>query len=270
MQQNGLSKELAVETAEEVLGGKLPVAQSGKTQKTGSSNAGKDTGKDTRNQTETSEAVTEEDTENETETSEAVTETEVETETTETATETEVDTGNISVPSADLAGTDLTEEQIIGAAIALAEYARETGNNDIGQLAQGLLAGLVNSEKSAVFTTRKNNGESFVPVDRLAAFTGYRYLWNNTKKTAILSKRKEYYAFRAFYSGVENGSEEKEYMNSEAEFSGVVYIPGSYVSSHFDCEVVEVSGTDYSVLANDKVREYSEEILKALSEKGGG
>lgn len=257
IQQNGLSKELAVETVEEVLGGKLPVAQSGKPQKTGSSNAGKDTGKDTQNQTETSEAVTEEDTENETET-------------TETATETEVDTGNISVPSADLAGTDLTEEQISGAAIALAEYARETGNNDIGQLAQGLLAGLVNSEKSAVFTTRKNNGESFVPVDRLAAFTGYRYLWNNTKKTAILSKRKEYYAFRAFYSGVENGSEEKEYMNSEAEFSGVVYIPGSYVSSHFDCEVVEVSGTDYSVLANDKVREYSEEILKALSEKGGG
>ena len=42
------------------------------------------------------------------------------------------------------------------------------------------------------------------------------------------------------------------------------------MSSHFDCEVVEVSGTDYSVLANDKVREYSEEILKALSEKGGG
>ena len=272
IQQNGLSKELAVETVEEVLGGKLPVAQSGKTQKTGSSNAGKDTGKDTRNETETSEAVAEEDTENETETSEAVTkeDTENETETTETATETEVDAGNISVPSAELAGTDLTEEQIIGAAIALAEYARETGNNDIGQLAQGLLAGLVNSEKSAVFTTRKNNGESFVPVDRLAAFTGYRYLWNNTKKTAILSKRKEYYAFRAFYSGVENGSEEKEYMNSEAEFSGVVYIPGSYVSSHFDCEVVEVSGTDYSVLANDKVREYSEEILKALSEKGGG
>ena len=268
IQQNGLSKELAVETVEEVLGGKLPVAQSGKPQKTGSSNAGKDT----KNETETSEAVTEEDTENETETTETVTEedTENETETTETATETEVDTGNISVPSADLAGTDLTEEQISGAAIALAEYARETGNNDIGQLAQGLLAGLVNSEKSAVFTTRKNNGESFVPVDRLAAFTGYRYLWNNTKKTAILSKRKEYYAFRAFYSGVENGSEEKEYMNSEAEFSGVVYIPGSYVSSHFDCEVVEVSGTDYSVLANDKVREYSEEILKALSEKGGG
>ena len=272
IQQNGLSKELAVETVEEVLGGKLPVAQSGKTQKTGSSNAGKDTGKDTRNETKTSEAVTEGDTENETETSEAVTEedTENETETTETATETEVDTGNISVPSADLAGTDLTEEQISGAAIALAEYASETGNNDIGQLAQGLLAGLVNSEKSAVFTTRKNNGESFVPVDRLAAFTGYRYLWNNTKKTAILSKRKEYYAFRAFYSGVENGSEEKEYMNSEAEFSGVVYIPDSYVSSHFDCEVVEVSGTDYSVLANDRVREYSEEILKALSEKGGG
>ncbi len=268
IQTNGLSKELAVETVEDILGGKLPVAQSGQTQKTGSSNAGKDTGKDTKDQTGVSEAVTETeaDTENETETSEPVTETEAYTETTETESYEE----DISVSSADLTGTDLTEEQIIGAAIALAEYARETGNNDIAQLAQGLLAGLANSEKSAAFTTRKNNGESFVPVDRLAAFTGYRYLWNNTKKTAILSKRKEYYAFRAFYSGVENGSEEKEYMDSEAEFSGVIYIPGSYVGSHFDCEVVEVSGTDYSVLANDKVREYSEEILKALSEKGGG
>ena len=58
-------------------------------------------------------------------------------------------------------------------------------------------------------------------------------------------------------------------MDSPAGFAGQLFIPGSFIESRFGCYIYDISGTEYSVLVNDKVVEKSQEILSGLLEKGG-
>jgi hypothetical protein len=175
-----------------------------------------------------------------------------------------------SAGNAQVSVDGLSDEEVLAAMLALGDYAEDTDNDDIAALAGGIAANLAESQEVSVFETRREGNTVFVPVDMLAQFCGYRYLWNDTKKTAILSKGREYYSFTAFFSGVGTGEEEMDYMDEETQFSGTVYIPNSYVSSHFDCEIYSISDTGYSVLANDSTMEKSEELLEALLQKGGG
>ena len=120
-----------------------------------------------------------------------------------------------------------------------------------------------------VFQSKKQDKESYVPAKILADYLGYRYVWNDTKKNGILSDRRNYYSFTAFRESVENEKGEIIYMNATAGFMGELYIPGSFVEETFNCYIYDISGTNYSVLVNDKVVEKSQEILSELLEKGG-
>jgi hypothetical protein len=113
------------------------------------------------------------------------------------------------------------------------------------------------------------SGESYIPAQSLAEYAGYRYVWNDTKKEAILSRGRTYYKFSAFKETVENEKGEIIYMDSSAAFSGDVYIPSKFAADTFGCNVTEIYGTGYSVLASDSVIEKSQQLLSDLLEKGG-
>jgi hypothetical protein len=139
----------------------------------------------------------------------------------------------------------------------------------VAAFTDGIIAGINQSGNGIVFEAKKQGNESYIPAKDLAKYAGYRYIWNDTKKTAILSKGRTYYSFTAFKETVENEKGDILYMDVPSAFSGDVYIPSSFAEEIFGCYVQDISGTSYSVLVNDKVIEKSQQLLSELLEKGG-
>lgn len=161
------------------------------------------------------------------------------------------------------------QEELAAALIALGDFGQETGTESIQALAQGMAAALGQTESSAVFASKKQGEVAYVPVDILAAYLGYRYVWNDTRTNAVLSRGRRFFRFTAFRETVENEAGETIYMDSPAGFSSILYVPQSFVEEQFDCHIYDISGTEYAVLVKDSVVERSQEILLELLEEGG-
>lgn len=170
-----------------------------------------------------------------------------------------------------------SNEDMAAALIALGDFSKTNGETNpeqgaagsIQAFAESLAAAASQDEGSAVFLPIKQGEESYVPAEKLAAYLGYRYVWNDTKKNGILSRGRYFFSFTAFRDSVENEKGEFVYMDHPAGFSGGLYIPVSFVKEGFDCSVQDITGTDYAVFVNDEVAEKSQEILDALQEQGG-
>lgn len=142
-------------------------------------------------------------------------------------------------------------------------------SSEIHAMVEGLAAALSQGNGSVVFQTKKQGSECYVPAETLADYLGYRYIWNDTRKSAVLSRGRCFYRFTAFRENVENEAGETVYMDSPAGFSGGIYIPEAFVENCFACRLYEISGTGYSILVNDMTEEKSQEIFSELMEKGG-
>ena len=167
-----------------------------------------------------------------------------------------------------------SNEDLAATLIALGDFGETNGGTNpeqeaIQAFAESLAVASSQDEGSAVFLTVKQGEESYVPAEKLAAYLGYRYVWNDTKKTGILSRGRYFFSFTAFRDSVENEKGEFVYMDHPVGFSGGLYIPVSFVKESFDCSVQDITGTDYAVFVNDAVVKKSQEILDALQEQGG-
>lgn len=157
------------------------------------------------------------------------------------------------------------QEDLLAALVALGDFTDANADDSLTALAEGLASALEQNPASAVFQTQKLQNESYVPVETLAQYLGYRYVWNDTRKNAILSKGREFFSFTAYEDQATTEKGEALSMEKQAVFSKQLLIPGSFVQKQFDCYVYDISGTDYSVLVNDKVVAKSHDILSELS-----
>lgn len=157
------------------------------------------------------------------------------------------------------------QEDLLAALVALGDFTDANADDSLMALAEGLASALEQNLASAVFQTQKLQNESYVPVETLAQYLGYRYVWNDTRKNAILSKGREFFSFTAYEDQATTEKGEALSMEKQAVFSKQLLIPGSFVQKQFDCYVYDISGTDYSVLVNDKVVAKSHDILSELS-----
>lgn len=157
------------------------------------------------------------------------------------------------------------QEDLLAALVALGDFTDANADDSLTALAEGLASALEQNPASAVFQTQKLQNESYVPVETLAQYLGYRYVWNDTRKNAILSKGREFFSFTAYEDQATTEKGEALSMEKQAVFSKQLLIPGSFVQKQFDCYVYDISGTDYSVLVNDKVVAKSQDILSELS-----
>lgn len=160
-----------------------------------------------------------------------------------------------------------TDGQETAKILGLGEYAKETGNSEIISLAEGKAA-ILSKGSGYIFETYELLGERYIPIDILADYLGYRYVWNDTKKNGILSRGRTYYSFTAFSDVVESEGS-RDIMGKAAQLKGTVYIPASYVEIILHCNAREIYGTGYSVLAGEEILEQSEEVTEILRQKGG-
>ena len=119
-------------------------------------------------------------------------------------------------------------------------------------------------EASPIFLSRTEGLQQYAPVSKLADTLGYRYVWSDTKKMAVISKGGSYYGFQAFRKDVERPAGEREELPYSALFYREVYIPFSYMEEEFGCEIVSLGNTGYAVFADDEILQRKEEIEQAL------
>ncbi len=163
----------------------------------------------------------------------------------------------------------LTDEEAAGAVIALAEYGEKSGNREISELAKDTAAALSENAQGYVFKAYLSGGELFAPIDAVARFINYRYLWDNTKKEAVLSKGGVYCSFTAGSRKVSLENDTAEEMEKAAEFNNILYLPDSYLQDKFGCSIYDIYGTGYCVLVSGEINELSQKLLARLTEKGG-
>ena len=157
-----------------------------------------------------------------------------------------------------------SQEDLLAALLALGDYDDEIAGESTKALTEGLAASMEQSGACVIFQTQRQHAETYVPAEMLARYLGYRYVWNETRKNAVLSQGRVYYSFMAYDDQVQTEKDEALTMERPAVFAGQLLIPDSFVQKQFDCYVYDISGTGYSVLVNDKVVERSQEILSEL------
>lgn len=165
------------------------------------------------------------------------------------------------------------QEDLAAALVALENFGQETDTEAVQALVQGLAAALAQSDFNLVFQAKQQGGTAYISAETLAAYLGYRYVWNDTKKSAVLSKGRQFFRFTAYLDTVETQTGAAKKMKRPAEFFGELYLPDSFVQEQFACYCSEISGTDYAVLVNQDTVKKSQEILLELrqrqSEEGG-
>ncbi|MDR1674702.1 MAG: hypothetical protein LBR54_04550 [Oscillospiraceae bacterium] len=162
-------------------------------------------------------------------------------------------------------GSDLNANKNAAAlALALSDYAGQTGDKDIAALAQAKTAGEYNTGNVFVFPKIRNTDEIYIPVTAIAKFARMRYVWNRNLSQAVLTSGVEYYAFSSYSSKVirSRNSKETEDMTDAARFRAAVYIPEAYANKTFGCTAVYVPGSGYGILFDAEVRETADQLLE--------
>lgn len=175
-------------------------------------------------------------------------------------------TESITVQSVTVEAASMSKDDILAAIAALAEYGDQTDSQEIRSLTAGLAAFIMKEENSGAFEQLNSVNGKFAPASALAAYMNYRYLWNDTKKTAVVANGLTYYRFTAFHNTVERNEEQTDAMSVAAEFRKTVYIPSDYLYEEFGCQVFNITGTDYAILINDEIIKKQEELLEILQQ----
>ena len=108
----------------------------------------------------------------------------------------------------------------------------------------------------------------YAPTDRIARITGYRYIFNDSQKKAILQQGGTYYEFNAFSTTVIREKNGKEEMNSPAGYKETLYICEES-TEEFGTRIVYLPDSNYGVILLDADMKIAEEIFDALVEAGG-
>ena len=139
----------------------------------------------------------------------------------------------------------------------------------------GLLATRAKKEFNAgnerVFeTVSGTSGAEYVPAKALAPASGYRYIWNDSYKTAVLALGTKYYAFAAFSDRAVRSpdGQESDILPNTSEFKGMVYIDDGYAYQEFGYEAYYLGDTGYGILADDKILELAAEICDIMLNAG--
>lgn len=108
----------------------------------------------------------------------------------------------------------------------------------------------------------------YVPTDRIAKISGYRYIFNDSQKAVTLQKGSEYDKFTAF-SAVMERSGILEDMTAIAGFQDVIYIPQDAAKTYFGLEAYYSENSSYGILLTTEMEQEATAFLDYLLKAGG-
>lgn len=109
----------------------------------------------------------------------------------------------------------------------------------------------------------------YVPTDKLARITGYRYIFNDSQKEAILQRGSQYYRFTAFSNLMQKGKNQIE-MTRAAGYETVIYISKDIAEEQFALTAQMLDDISYGIILNEQMQNQANAFADYLLEAGGG
>lgn len=139
------------------------------------------------------------------------------------------------ITEAEELGALLDEAEGEGAAQALLEAAIAAGpgaSPDVLNVLKAKAEELAERGEGNVFREAESGaGTGYAPVEAVARYAGLRYIWNDSRKQAVLASKEEYYEL------------------SEIMLLGsTAYIPADNLKEQFGCDIVEIPETGFCML----------------------
>lgn len=169
------------------------------------------------------------------------------------------------------ASLDINNSEENSAALAgLAEFCRQADqktDSPAYTLLKAKAESAASKKEGYVFKNlRAAQNSSYVPVDKLAKFKSFRYVWNHNQKKAILAKKSIRYEFTAFSDVVGKNGKKAVNMGAPALFQKVLYLPGAYAEKEFSCKIYKLEDTGYSVIIDSETLDKASKICDSITE----
>ena len=149
-------------------------------------------------------------------------------------------------------------------------YANESNSDNAKDILKKYLPVLEAQGNSHIFRKyAADTTNEYIAVDKLAKVVGYRYIFNDSQKKAILQNRGKFYEFNAFDMNVRISKEDMVTMDYPTGYQKVLYIPAGYAASEFDVHVYSIPETNYAIALNGEQMEKAGELFDYLLEAGG-
>lgn len=163
----------------------------------------------------------------------------------------------------------LPEEQIGTMLAGLSMYTRQT-NAPMAEEILEIYSGVAfNNGNKYIYQQLKNEITEYIPTDKLARISGYRYIFNDSQKIVTLQKGSKYYRFEAFSGTLQKGEELIE-MTNAAGFQNVIYIPKEISKGYFEITTEYLYKTTLATALTEEMNRQAQEFADELLEEGGG
>lgn len=171
----------------------------------------------------------------------------------------------------ELLGSDFTglgNKDKASALIAVNLYGEYTGSNAVILLAGSMADEAYRDKIPYVYQKPDQQRPEYAPADALAKCIGYRYIFDDTGKEAILRRGARFYRFRAADKTVLREEGITESMAYGAQFQRLLYLEEGYLYDTFQCQVEYIRQSDYGVIATQDMMAKAQELFEAMLGKG--
>ena len=161
---------------------------------------------------------------------------------------------------------DLDDQQKAAVAAALDRIAG-SGNQAAARMAASCLNQCVREGNKYLYRKLKGESKEYLPLPLIAACTGYRYVYSDSKMEVTLSKKLSIYRFFVYQDDVAllGGATEKleGYVKLQNE---VPCLPEADAIRFFACEAEYMDDTEYGICLGPKASEWAKELVETLQE----
>lgn len=164
---------------------------------------------------------------------------------------------------------NLTEEKQQQAVLALEWYGEIKNSHAIKNLAAGYSDVMLQNGSRYAYSKLTGTTEEYASTKAISEALGYRYVFDDSRMVVTLQKGKDFYEFTAGKSSIRSNTSASATMAKKAEYQTYLYIPGTFVTKNFDCQIEYVDNSSVAILYTPAQKEQADEIYQALLTKGG-
>lgn len=163
----------------------------------------------------------------------------------------------------------LSESNQQKAVLALEWYGEIKNNYAIKELAASYSDVMLQNGSRYAYSKLSGTMEEYASTKTISEVLGYRYVFDDSHMVVTLQKGKDYYEFTAGKSSIRSNAAADTAMSKKAEYQTCLYIPGSFVTKNFDCQIEYVDNSNVAILYTLAQKQQADEIYQALLTKGG-
>ena len=159
---------------------------------------------------------------------------------------------------------DLDAKDLAAAAAAVSRLAR-AGNTQAARLSQRFAEILRAKNSKYLYSQPKQKSPRYVSLKTIGDCTSYRYFYNDTRRTATMTKKANVLTFMTGSTRLVRKGGAKEQLSEAVILNKVPYVSEDDAKNLFQCDCEYLMGTSYGVCLPGTIEAEAEEIYNTLT-----